>query len=412
MGFFITEPNRGDYLIELDKNRKRSTSEVIADIRQRIDNQIPNLTVDFGQVIGDMLGDLMTSVQPIKLKIFGSDRDKLESYAKKIAGLVEKVPGTADVFDGIVIAGPNITVYPKLAQLALYGLDANEMQYQVQTAMQGTIAGSVVEKQQMTDIRMIYQGGSQPTREALRNMKLVLPKGKYIPLTDVATIEVNSGVAEQDRENLQPIVAVTSRLEGRDLGSVMKDIKTTVGKNVSFEKGYGVIYGGSYAQQQQSFKELMIILILASLLVLLVQMVLFRNIIVSLIILIISLIGTGGSIAALFVTHTPLNVGSYMGIIMIVGIIAENAIFTYHQYRVSLEDHDRDMAINQAVAIRLRPNLMTALGAITALMPLALGIGAGEQLHQPLAIAVIGGFIVAVPLLLVVFPSIIRLTKQ
>ena len=409
MGFFITEPNDGDYQIELKKKRKRSTDEVIADIRHRIEAQVPSLNIDFGQVISDMLGDLMTSVQPISVKVFGPDRSKLQHYAHQIAGIMEKVPGTADVFDGIVIAGPNITIHPKSAKLAMYGLTPSELQNQLQTAMQGTIVGGVPEAQQITDIRLINQGGPQITANQLHDLKVMLPSGKYILLPEVATIDVKKGVAEQDREDLQPIVRVTSRLEGRDLGSTIAAIKKAINKNVTFEKGYGVIYGGSYAQQQQSFNELLTILILASLLVLLVQMVLFRNFGVALVILFVSLLGIGGCVLGLFVTNTPLNVGSYMGIIMIVGIIAENAIFTYQQYVTALEDHDKDGAINYALAARLRPKLMTALGAIIALSPLALGIGTGAQLHQPLAIAVIGGLVVALPLLLVVFPSILRL---
>ena len=411
MGFFITEPNRGDYLIGLRKKRSRTTEEVIADIRHRVESQLPALTVDFGQVIGDMLGDLMTSVQPIELKVFGPDRNKIKVYASDIAKLMEQVPGTADVFDGIVIAGPNIDVKPNYAALANYGLSPEELQSQLETAIHGRVVGQVVEKQQLTDIRMIYANGPKQSYGDLDKIPILLPQGKHTVLENVATVSVKQGVAEQERENLQPIVAVTGRLEGRDLGSVMKDVQQSIRKNINFEKGYGVLYGGSYAEQQHSFRELLTILILASLLVLLVQMVLFRNVLVGFVIIFNSLLGIGGSVLALYVTGTPLNVGSYTGIIMVVGIIAENAIFTFQQFITALETHDRNSAINFAIAARLRPKLMTALGAIMALSPLALGIGAGAQLHQPLAIAVIGGLIVALPLLLIVFPTFLRFLK-
>ncbi len=408
MGFFITEPNRGDYLIELKKNRNRTTEEVIADIRHRVESQVPALTVDFGQVIGDMLGDLMTSVQPLELKVFGPDRNKIKSYAEQIAGLMENIPGTADVFDGIVIAGPNITIKPNYTALSHFGLTPDDLQFQVETALHGLVVGNVMEKQQLTDIRMIYGTGPTQTYDNFENLPILLSQGKHTTLKSVATVEVQDGVAEQERENLQPIVAVTARLEGRDLGSVMNDIQQAIKTKIHFDRGYGVLYGGSYSEQQQSFKELLTILILASLLVLLVQMVLFHNIFVGFVILFNSLLGVGGSVIALYVTGTPLNVGSYTGIIMIVGIIAENAIFTFQQFITALKTHDRNTAINFAIAARLRPKLMTALGAITALLPLALGIGAGAQLHQPLAIAVIGGLIVALPLLLIVFPTFLR----
>ncbi|HYX08987.1 MAG TPA: efflux RND transporter permease subunit, partial [Bacteroidales bacterium] len=411
LGFFITEPNRGDYLITLSDKRKRSTSEVIAEIRQKIENQLPVLQVDFGQVIGDMLGDLMSSVQPIEIKVFGPDRNKLKEYATQIAGIVEKVPGTADVFDGIVIAGPNISVKPNNTSLARYGLNPGNLQYQLKTATEGQILGSVVDQHQLTPVRMIYPGGPYRTADELSKLPVLLSSGLSVPLSSVSDIQVDEGVAEQDAENLQPIVAVTSRLEGRDLGSVMKDIRHQIDATMNFPKGYGVRYGGAYAEQQQSFKDLMTILILASLLVFFVQMILFREVKIAVIILILAVLGIGGSVVALYITHTPLNVGSYMGIIMIVGIIAENAVFTYQRFKTAIETHDQRGALNAALAARLRPNLMTAISAIIALMPLALGIGAGAQMHQPLAIAVIGGFLVALPLLLIVFPSMIRLLK-
>jgi multidrug efflux pump subunit AcrB len=193
----------------------------------------------------------------------------------------------------------------------------------------------------------------------------------------------------------------------------MKNIRREVSRKVHFSQGYGVIYAGAYAEQQSSFRDLMTILILASLLVMLVQLVLFRDIRMTFIIILISIVGIGGAVITLFITKTPLNVGSYTGIIMIVGIIAENAVFTSQQFLTTYkETKNRDAAINFAISVRLRPNLMTALCAIIALTPLALGKGTGAQMHQPLAIAVIGGFICGLPLLLVVFPSLLRLSYR
>jgi len=206
---------------------------------------------------------------------------------------------------------------------------------------------------------------------------------------------------------------VTARLENRDLGSVMKEIQRVVKSQLAMPQGYHVEYGGAYAEQQQSFHELLLILITSSLLVFGVILFLFRDFSVALTILIIAVLGIAGSYIALYITNTPLNVGSYTGLIMIVGIIGENAIFTYLQYCESLrENQNVDDSIVYAISTRLRPKLMTALGAIIALMPLALGIGTGAELHQPLAIAVIGGFVAALPLLLIVLPSALRLISR
>jgi multidrug efflux pump subunit AcrB len=191
---------------------------------------------------------------------------------------------------------------------------------------------------------------------------------------------------------------------------VIKDIQQAVASKISLPQGYAIVYGGAYADQQQSFKELLMILITSSLLVFGVILFLFRDFKIACIILLIAVLGISGSYLGLYFTHTALNVGSYTGLIMIVGIIGENAIFTFLQYKESLKvSNDSDQAIIYSISTRLRPKLMTALGAIIALLPIALGIGTGAQLHQPLAIAVIGGFIVALPLLLIVLPSLIRL---
>ena len=159
-------------------------------------------------------------------------------------------------------------------------------------------------------------------------------------------------------------------------------------------------------------KRTIVILISACLLVFLVLLFLFKEFKAAFVILIIAVLGISGSFIALFITNTPLNVGSYAGVIMIVGIIGENAVFTYLYFRKSLEEKPLDEAIVDAISARLRPNLMTALGAIAALMPIALGIGVGAQLHQPLAIAVIGGFVGAIPMLLVVLPTMLRIIKK
>jgi Cu/Ag efflux pump CusA len=236
-----------------------------------------------------------------------------------------------------------------------------------------------------------------------------LPSGKLMPITQLADVKLGTGDAEVERENLQSMGVITARLENRDLGTVIKEIKHNIQTNISLPRGYHIQYGGAYAEQQQSFKELLLILIASSLLVFAVILFLFKDFKISFLILFLSILGISGSYIALFFTHTPLNVGSYTGLIMIVGVIGENAIFTFLQFKDSLATKTVDESIVYSISTRLRPKLMTALGAIIALMPLALGIGAGAQLHQPLAIAVIGGFIIALPLLLIVLPTFLRI---
>ncbi len=410
MGFFITEPNTGDYLIQLKKNHSRSTDEVISDIRRQIESSQPALRVDFGQVIGDMLGDLMTSVQPIEVKIFGQDQFKLQKISRQVADVVTNVSGTADVFDGITLAGPSVNIKPNYVNLGQFGISPASLQYQLQTALEGNTVGSVYDKDQLSNVRILYAGNRTLSLNEIRQMQIFLPGGKMMPIQSLMNIQLSTGDAEIQRQDMQNIGVVTARLDNRDLGSAIKEIKQQVAKKVSLPQGYSIVYGGSYAEQQQSFRELLIILAASSLLVFGVILFMFRDYKIALVILTIAVLGISGSYMGLYFTNTPLNVGSYTGLIMIVGIVAENAIFTFLQFTESFrETNDRDKAVVYSISTRLRPKLMTALGAIIALMPIALGIGTGAQLHQPLAIAVIGGFIIALPLLLIVLPTLIHL---
>jgi len=412
MGFFITEPNKGDYLIQLKKERKRSTEEVIDDLRKQIQASQPALTVDFGQVIMDILGDLMSSIQPVEIKIYGKDQGKLKELAEAIEEQTKTVAGTADVTNQMIIAGPSLDIKPNLTKLAQFGIGADDFQFQMQSQLEGNTAGSILENEQMTDIRLIYPAHKGTGLAKLKQQFIFLPGGKLKPITEFADFNIIPGVAEINRENLQTFVSVTARLNNRDLGSVVRDIKEKIKLHVPLPDGYRIAFGGAYAEQEQSFKELLMILISASLLVFLTILFLFRDFRAAMLILFISLLGTAGSVLALYLTHTPLNVGSYTGLIMIVGIIGENAIFTFQQFRHNLLPGKAEEAINYSISTRLRPKLMTALGAIIALMPLALGIGSGSQLHKPLAIAVIGGFIAALPLLLIVFPTLLKLVYR
>jgi Cu/Ag efflux pump CusA len=408
MGFFITEQNNGDYLIHLKNDRKKPTDEVIDEIRTELNKINLPITVDFGQVVNDMLGDLMSSVQPVEIKIYGDKPELIRNYAEQVAQIIDSVQGTADVFNGVIIAGPTIEYRPISDQLARYNIGPDELQFQLQNYIDGNQVGAIQEKEQMTGIKLFNSKISKYKSDDITNFPIFLPDGTIRPANEFVTVNVKEGSAEVDRENLKPMVAVTARLNQRDLGSVMSDIKNQISSKLFLPQGFSIVYGGAYAEQQRSFNELLMILISACLLVLSVLLILFRDIRGSISILIVSFLGLSGCFLALFIAGVPLNVGSYTGVIMIVGIIAENSVFTYFQFKNFLTDYSVDESVMRAVKIRLRPNLMTATGAIIALMPLALALGTGAQLHQPLAIAVIGGFIIAQPLLIVVLPTILK----
>jgi len=413
MGFFITEPNRGDYLIQLKDKRHLKTTDVIDEIRKKVRQKIPTLQVDFGQVIGDMLGDLLSSVQPIEIKLFGNNQKVIQLYSKKIANLVSNIKGTADVFNGIVIAGPSTTTIPNVAKLKQFNVTPSNFQLQLQTQVGGLVIGSILDPNQLTNIRMLGANWRKTSIFNLKNKSIMLSNGQLMPLSYFAKTKVLRGSAEIDRENLKNVGYITARLNNRDLGSTLKDIKKTISKNINLPQGYTIEYGGEFQQQQQAFKELSLILTLAIFLVFMVVLFLFKKIKIGLMFILLIALGPAGSVLLLYLFGITLNVGSYIGIIMIIGIVGEASIFTYLQY-----NNDRklgkslDDAITSSISARLRPNLMTAFAAIVALLPLALGIGTGAQMHQPLAIAVIGGFLAVLPILFIVLPTFIRIIDK
>ena len=432
MHFGGVPANYGDYSIQLKQNHQKPTVEVIADLRKEISAKYPVLTIEFGQRIADLLGDLMSTAQPIEVKFFGEDYKLLQQYSKKADELLSQINGVADVEKGLVVAGPSIVFTPNQALLSQYKLSLVDFQTQLavysdgvtlglnatqnvpspaQAAMtSGLQIGQIQDGEQMR--RMIMRVGDFNSNdlEKIKQQLIFLPDGTTKPLTFFCDIKISEGENELSRENLKSCVVLTARLDNRDLGSAIAEIKKQLNTQLPMPKGYSIDYGGAYSQQQKSFKELLMILLVATLFVFGVFMFLFKEWLLSILLLFISVMGICGCVIALYLTHIPLNVSSYTGIIMIVGILAENAIFTVAQYRSNMQKTNNvDQSINYAIALRIRPKLMTAIGAILALMPLALGIGLGAQMQQPLAVAVIGGFVVGLPMLLLVFPSLLRL---
>ncbi len=406
MGFFITEPNRGDYLIQLKNNRNVSTDDVINQIRSKIAATVPAVDVDFGQVIADRLGDLTEQgSQPIQINVFGNNTEVLHNYANKVAALISNVKGTADVFNGLTVAGPSFSIIPKEADLSAYHLTPSDLQLQLQTQLNGTVIGNILEQNQATPIRMIYPTGLRYDLSKLSRADVLLPDGSREPVASLANIKINKGSTEIDRLNLQEMVTVTARLNNRDLGSTIKDIRNTLNQKLQLPRGYHYVITGDYAKQQQSFHELLMIMVLSALLVLTVMLFLFRDFRIGFIILAVAVLSISGAILALYFAGIQLNVGSYTGLIMIVGIIAENSVFTCRQFLRRYQENGVKTALQKAISARFRPKIMTATAAIAALLPLALAIGTGDDLQQPMAIAVIGGFLVAIPLLQIVLPT-------
>ncbi|MCB9233707.1 MAG: efflux RND transporter permease subunit [Bacteroidia bacterium] len=432
MHFGGVPPNFGDYSIQLKATRSQSTVDVMDDLRREISAKYPVLSIEFGQRIADLLGDLMSTAQPIEVKFFGDDYSQLQSISSKAEEILGTIKGIEDIENGLVVAGPSLIFKPDQELLARYNLTLLDFQTQLSAYTSGVTLGmnanqpvpspaqadmtagiqigQMQEGEQMRNLILRFADMGVNDLDKIRHQLIFLPDGSTRPLGYFCQVEVVEGEIEQNREDLKSCVVLTARLNNLDLGTAIAQIKKELNANLALPRGYSIAYGGAYAEQQQSFRELLLILLLASLLVFGVFMFLFKEWLLSVLLLFISAMGICGCVTALYLTHIPLNVSSYTGIIMIVGILAENAIFTVSQFRYNLaRTGNVDQSIKYAIALRLRPKLMTAIGAILALMPLALGIGLGAQMQQPLAVAVIGGFVVGLPMLLLVFPSLMWL---
>jgi multidrug efflux pump subunit AcrB len=406
LGFFITEPNRGDYVINLKpRGQRRPLDDVTSDLRNRIAAVEPALHTDFGQLIEDDLGDLTGGEpQPIDIKIFGSEPALLEQKAKQIAQIVASTRGIEDAFDGIVIAGPalNVRVDPEAA--ARYGLTTEQVHAQIEPAVTGTVIDRIRVGDRMHDVRLLA-----PHDGPLDDVR-IRAGSTLLPLREVARIETGAPETEIDRENLNTYVGVTARLAGRDLGSTVAEIRNRIRSEVQLAPGMSIRFGGQYQQQQQSFQNLLYVLLAALLLVSLVVLFVFDDWRAPIVTSLCALAVLPGALGLLWLTGKSLNVSSYVGAIMMVGMVAENAMFVInearHRLREGLPVHE---AWRHAAQLRLRPVAMTVFATGFALMPLALALGAGSQLMQPLAIAVIGGFTLSGPIVLFLLPGLYRL---
>jgi multidrug efflux pump subunit AcrB len=409
LGFFITEPNRGDYVIKLKpKNQRRGVDEITDELRTRIATVEPAIHTDFGQLLEDNIGDLTGGApQPIDVKIFGDDPATLAQKADQVAQLLAKVPGVEDVFNGITIAGPALQVRVDPVEAARFGLTTQSVAMAVEPAITGTVAGQIRVGDRMYDLR-VFAAGDGPL--STLKIRAAAPSSALVPLSTFASVTTGSPEAEINRENLKTFVGVTARLSSRDLGSAMGDIRQRIARDVQLGPGMRIDYGGLFEQQQQSFRGLLYVLLAGLLLVSVVVLFEFADWRAPLVTSLCAIAGLAGVLGALLLTGQTLNISSYVGAIMMVGIVGENAIFVIHEAQLALkEGHAVRDAWAEAAQRRLRPVAMTILATAFALAPLALAIGQGSQLMQPLAIAVIGGFVLSGPIVLLVLPGLYRM---
>jgi CzcA family heavy metal efflux pump len=407
MGLFVTEPNTGDFAVKLKPGHKRSTEEVISELREQIAEAEPSLDVEFVGILPDVIGDLQGNPEPIEVKLFSEDAAALQATADKVEETIKKVPGVVDTLNGVTISGPAVTFNIDPLRASQFGVTANDVAATITTAMSGDASSSIVQQDRLIKVRVIFPADVRTSLDKVKALQVRSSSGQLFRLDQVATVDIDKGQAEIERENLRQMLAVTGRLEGSDLGTAIRQIQAQLVKDVKLPPGMTVEYGGLYQEQQSSFRELAIALVLAVVLVFITLLIEFRSYAHPIAIVTGAVLALSGVLLALFITGSTLNVVSLMGMIMIVGIVAKNGILMLDAVEEHLRAGDTlREALVRSGRRRFRPVLMTSLAAMLGMLPLALGIGAGSELLQPLAIAVIGGLTMALGLSLIVTPTV------
>ncbi len=427
LGFFITETNRGDYSVRLRRGHRRGIEEIMDGVRQDIHARVPGLRIDFVQILQDMIGDLSGNPSPVEIKLFGSDQQALEHTARATNGLIAQVPGIVDNFDGITAVGPTYRVDVDEQRANLVGLNAAAVQQWLETAITGSVVGEVLEGDRAVPLRVRYPGRFRRQLDTVEGLTLVTPKGQLAALRSVARVGAGPPAVQRTRENRRQLVRVTARLHGRDLGAVTGAVRDVLSRDLPLLPGVTLAYGGLYASQQRAFRELLLVFFTSVAGVAALLLLQFGSVAAVIAIVIGSSLALTGSLVGLWATGTALNVSSVVGMIMVVGIVAKNGILLL-DFACRYLSESRAMgtaarpggspaggpaaleaALIEAGTVRLRPILMTSLAAMAGLAPLAFGIGAGSQVQQPLAIAILGGVSLSMFFSLIGVPLLYRL---
>jgi CzcA family heavy metal efflux pump len=411
LGLFATEQNTGDIAVRLKapSRRARSSFDVIDDVRVCINAAVPRLRIEFVQILSDVINDLAGAARPVEIKLFGSDITALESYGKQLGEQLEKVDGIEDLFNGVSEPSAEMAMDVSSAESNRVGMTPQQVSGQVAGALLGVEAGALQLQDRSIGVRVHAPDSVRFDAQQLASLPIVAPETRAtVPLGSLATFHAQDTRAQLLRENQQQMIDVTADISNRSLGAVSNDVKKILAKNPP-PAGVRVELAGQYASQQQAFRSLLLVLALAAVSVIGVMLIQFESFVEPLVILLAAPLSFVGAMVLLLVTGTPLNVSSFMGLILLVGLIVKNGIilldFTRHRMReggLPLAE-----ALSEAARVRLRPILMTTLCTLFGLLPLALGLGAGSEMQKPLALAVIGGLAVSTPITLFLVPTLL-----
>ena len=417
LGGGLTEANTGDFFVRLKDGPRPPTWTVMENIRERVAASVPGLDVDVSQLMEDIIGDLTAVPEPIEVKLFSDDVAQLDAASKKVAAQLRKVRGVVSVRNGINPAGDALEVHVDPVKAALLGLDPQAVTAQVNAAVAGTLAAELPQGPKMVGVRVWVPPDDRAEIEQLAALPISDGHGHVYPLSRVATLTQQRGQPEIDHQNLKRMLAVTARIEGRDLGSTMADVKKVLQRRGELPAGMYYELGGLYQQQQIAFHGLLIVMMTAVALVFTLLVFLYESFRIAIVILVQPLLAICAVFIGLWVTGIELNISAMMGMTMIIGIVTELAIFYFSELaeiRAHAGDEQRSLRelLLEAGKRRSRAILMSAIAAILTLSPLALAIGRGSRMQQPLAIAIIFGMAAAVPLVLVVMPVLYKVLHR
>lgn len=414
LGLFATEQNSGDILVRLvpQRARDRDIFEVMDDVRDRIQTAAPRLHIEFVQILSDVINDLAGAARPVEVKLFGEQLDTLEAYARSVAPDFEKIDGIEDLYDGVSEPAPELLMHVNQAEVGRLDLTPSDVGDAVSAALLGVPAGEVRIGDRPVAVRV--RAPDSVRFDPLRLAALPVVSGTagdaptVTPLGSLATFEKAESRLGLDREDQQQMITMTSDVSGRSLGGVMGDVRRVLAAHKP-PAGVRVVLGGQYASQQTAFAALLLVLGLAVVSVCAVMVVQFESFVEPAVVLLVAPVSFVGALALLLVTGTALNVSSFMGLILLVGLIVKNGIILldFTRLRMRNDGLPLETAIREAARVRLRPILMTTLCTLFGLLPLALGIGAGSELQRPLALAVIGGLTLSTPITLLAVPSLL-----
>jgi multidrug efflux pump subunit AcrB len=410
LGGDLGESYHGDYFVRLKPNHAQPTPAVMAAVLAEVQAKVPGVQIELAQLMEDLIGDLTAVPQPIEIKLYATDPSALIPQAEKVAAAISKIDGVVEVKSGVKLAGDALDLRIDAVRAGIEGVTPDDISRSVDAALTGVVATQLPQTTKTVGVRVRLPGALQMRQAALADLPIRASDGHVFPLHRVASLVPVTGQPEISRDNLQPMIAVTGRIEGRGIGAAVGDVQKALAQPGMLGSGVRYELGGLYQQQQIAFAGLARVFAAALVAEFILLLFLYERLWLPVIIIGCSLLSTTAVFTALWITGVDLNITALMGMTMIIGIGTEMAIFYVSEYAELAHEMEPRRALREASRNRLRPITMTTLAAILTLMPLALAIGQGSAIQQPLAISIIAGLLLQFPLVLLVMPVLIGFT--